>query len=65
MNQAKREALELIRSMPEDATTADILAELFFKEQVDRGLRDAAEGRVISHQDLKERVVEWRKSAGR
>jgi predicted transcriptional regulator len=65
MNQAKREALELIRSMPEDATTADILAELFFQEQVDRGLRDAAEGRVISHQDLKERVVEWRKSAGR
>ena len=65
MSQAKEEALELIRRMPDTATTADILEELYFKEQVERGLRDVVEGRTISHQELKERLAQWRKSAGR
>lgn len=65
MRQAKEEALELIRKLPDTVTTADILSELYFKDQVDRGLQDVAEGRVISHQELKERLVQWRRSAGR
>ena len=62
---AKKEALALIDKLPDDATTQDIMAELYFKEQVDRGLRDAVEGRVVSHEELKMRVARWRKSAGR
>ena len=65
MGIAKREALEMIERLPEAATTADILDELYFKEQVERGLRDVVEGRVISHNELKERLAQWRKSAGR
>jgi predicted transcriptional regulator len=65
MSQAKEDALELIRRLPDDVTTADILDELYFKEQVDRGLRDAAEGRTITHEELKDRVARWRRSAGR
>ena len=65
MSQAREEALEIIRKMPETATTADILDELYFKEQVDRGLRDVVEGRLITHQELKERFARWRRSAGR
>lgn len=61
----KQEAIELIQKLPETATTADILEELYFKEQVDRGLRDVVEGRVMSHKELKERLAQWRKSAGR
>lgn len=33
MSQAKEEALELIRRLPEDATLNDLLDELYFKEQ--------------------------------
>jgi predicted transcriptional regulator len=62
---AKREALALIDKLPDNATTEDITAELYFKEQVDRGLRDVAAGRVLSHEELKKRVARWRKSAGR
>lgn len=62
---AKKEALALIDKLPDDATTEDIMAELYFKEQVDRGLRDVAAGRVVSHEELKKRVARWRKSAGR
>ena len=62
---AKKEALDLIDKLPDDATTQDIMAELHFKEQIDRGLRDVAEGRVFSHEELEKRVARWRKSAGR
>ncbi len=65
MKQEKKAALELIRRLPEDVTTADILEELYFKAQVDKGLRDVAEGRVISHEVLKKRMAKWRKSVGR
>ncbi len=65
MNQEKHDVLELIRRLPDDVTTADIMEELYFKQQVDKGLQDVTEGRVLSHEELKQRVARWRKSAGR
>ncbi len=65
MGKEKAEALELIRKLPDEVTTDAIVEELYFKRQVDKGLRDVAEGRVLSHQELKERMGRWRKSAGR
>ena len=65
MGQEKREAMELIRKLPDNVTTDAIMEELYFKQQVDKGLRDVAEGRVLTHQELKERLARWRKSAGR
>ena len=64
MSQAKEEAIALIRQLPDSVTTAEILEDLLFKMQVERGLRDVEEGRVISHADLKVRVGQWRRSAG-
>ncbi len=65
MGPAKKEAIDLIQRLPDEATLADIIEELFFKQQVDQGLQDVAEGRVITHQEFKERLGRWRKSAGR
>lgn len=65
MSQAKHEIIELIRRLPDDVTTADIMEELYFKQQVDKGLQDVAEGRVLSHEELRQRVARWRTSAGR
>jgi predicted transcriptional regulator len=65
MGKEKAEALELIRKLPEEVSTETIMEELYFKRQIDKGLQDVAEGRVISHQELKERMAQWRKSAGR
>lgn len=64
MGKEKAEALELIRRLPEEVTTEAIMEELYFKQQVDKGLQDVAEGRVLTHQELKERITRWRKSAG-
>ena len=61
----KQEALRLIQGLADDCSTDDILAELFFKKQVDAGLRDVAEGRVVTHDELRARIAKWRDSAGR
>ena len=65
MEKAKAEALELIKKLPDYLTTGAIMEELFFKQQVEKGLQDVAEGRVLTHEEMKERIVRWRKSAGR
>ena len=65
MGKEKKEALDLIQKLPDDVTTDAIMEELYFKRQIDKGLRDVAEGRVLTHQELKERVARWRKSTGR
>ncbi len=62
---AKEEALKIIEGLPDDCSTDDILAELFFKKQVDAGLIDVAEGRVVSHDELKARIAKWRSSVVR
>ncbi len=61
----KQEALKIIQELPDDCSTDDILAELFFKKQVDAGLKDIAEGRTITHEELKARIAQWRSSVGR
>lgn len=44
----KQEALKIIQALPDDCSTDDILAELYFKKQVDTGLKDIAEGRTLT-----------------
>ncbi len=65
MASEKDEILEFIRRLPDHVTTVDVLEELYFKQQVEKGLTDIAEGRVISHEELKQRIAKWRESAGR
>ena len=65
MGKEKAEALELIKKLPDDVTTSTIMDELFFKQQVDKGLQDIQKGSVLTHEELKERIARWRKSSGR
>lgn len=65
MAKAKAEALELIKKLPDDVTTGAIMEELFFKQQVEKGLQDVAEGRVLTHDELKDKIARWGKSADR
>ena len=60
MSKAKQVAVDLIERMPEGSTTADIMVELYFKEQIDKGLKDVTAGQVFSHELLKERHAAWR-----
>ena len=62
---SRDEIIKLIERLPVNATEADVMEELYFRLQVEKGAKDAAEGRVISHAELKNRIAAWRRSAGR
>jgi predicted transcriptional regulator len=58
----KELALQAIDRLPDSATLEDIMAELYFRQKVERGLKDLEEGRVISHEDARRRLVQWLKA---
>jgi hypothetical protein len=52
----KQQAIEVIEHSPDDVTTDDIRAELYFKAQVDAGLSQLAKGVVLAHKDVEQRM---------
>jgi len=61
MSTAKNIIKQILESQPEDSTYDEILRELAFKSMVNRGMADAANGNVISNEDMKERIKGWQK----
>lgn len=59
----KRAAIELIERLPDAVSVEDIIEELYFKLQIDEGMRDVVDGRTLSQSELRERMQAWRKSA--
>ena len=53
MSTVKEEARKVIENLPENVTWADIVYELYVREKIAAGLRDAEEGRVISHDQMR------------
>jgi len=45
----------MIEELPEDITVSDIMAELYFRQNVDEGLKELAEGKGISHEEAKKK----------
>jgi len=56
---AKQAVVDMIERLPDDASVEDIMAELYFRQKVDEGLRqlDASEG--IDHEETKRRLGKW------
>jgi hypothetical protein len=50
---SKAEVKALLERLPDDCTIEDILYHLYVLQQVELGLSDAAAGRVMSHEDVK------------
>ena len=63
--QIKQAALKIIESMPDDASLEDIMYELYFRQRVDRGLKEVDEDQTVSHDEVRRSVAEWLRSAGR
>ncbi len=57
MQNAKDAARQIINNLPEQATWDDIMYELYVKQKIEAGLKAADEGRTVSHQDAKERLL--------
>ena len=64
MSIIKKEAKKLIDKLPEQATWDDIMYEFYVKKKLAVALKAAEEGRVISHKEVKKRLLSKWKSNG-
>ncbi len=48
----KDEVIKMIQNMPEETSVEDIMAELYFRYQVDEGLKQLDEGQGIPHEEV-------------
>ena len=56
MTVIKENVIQMIQSMPEDISLEDIMAELYFRYQVDEGLRQLDQGEGIPHDEVEKRL---------
>ncbi len=61
---AKKQAIKVIKSLPDDCTIEDIQYHLYVLEKVERGIRAIDEGRVVPQEEVEKRVRKWLKSSG-
>jgi len=57
----KDQVIQLVTALPNDVTVDDIIEELYFKIQVDEGLKELDEGKGIPHDKVKDRMSKWLK----
>ncbi len=57
MPSAKKQALEMIRKLPEKVTWDDIMYEIYVRKKIARGIKAADEGKVVSHEEVKKRFL--------
>lgn len=57
----KESVKDLIDRLPEDSNYEDIIAEIYFKQQVEQGLQELDSGKAISHEEVKTRLEKWLK----
>jgi hypothetical protein len=55
----KQEVLEMIERLPDEASLEDIMAELYFRMQVDAGLAELESGKGLSQEAMEKKVSEW------
>jgi len=59
MSIVKERLTEVIQNQPEDASYDEIIRELAFENMVERGLEDVRQGRVISNNEMEQRIKTW------
>lgn len=59
MTKLKEQVIRIVKGLPEDATIDDVMAELYFKMQVDAGLKELDDGKAIPHAAVEKRMSRW------
>lgn len=57
MSTAKDNARRIIEQLPDQATWDDIMYELYVKQKIEAGIGAADDGRVLSHEEAKRRLL--------
>jgi hypothetical protein len=59
MESTKARVLQIVESMPSDASFDDIMAHIYFKMEVEAGLKELEDGKGVPHARVKERMAKW------
>lgn len=59
MVRIKQEVLAMIERLPDEASLDEIMAQLYFRMQVDAGLAELDAGRGIPHEEVERRASKW------
>jgi len=57
--QTKQQILRAIEGLPEGASVEDALDRLYLLYKIERGLRQADAGELISQEDARKRMSKW------
>ncbi len=61
MQTAKREVSHLLKQLPKDCTLEDVQYHLYVMQKIQKGLRDAKEGRVYTQDEVEKKMAKWLK----
>lgn len=59
MAETKQQVIKMIQDLPNNISVEDIMAELYFRLQVDAGLKELDEGKGIPHEEVEKRISKW------
>ena len=60
----KQAVLDLLEKLPEDCTIDDIQYHLYLLQTIERGRQDIAQGRKLSHEEVKRELrAKWQSNA--
>ena len=57
--ETKQQMLKVIEELPDDAGVEDALDRLYLLYKVEKGLRQADRGELISPEDVRQRMARW------
>jgi len=59
MQTAKQEVSNLLNRLPDDCTLEDVQYHLYVLQKIERGLKDAVEGRVYTQEEVEKMMSKW------
>jgi len=59
MKTAKEEVRRMLEQIPDDASFEDIQYHIYVREKIERGLKDIEEGRLLSQEEVEQRMSKW------
>jgi predicted transcriptional regulator len=59
MQTAKQEVADLLKRLPDDCTLEDVQYHLYILQKIERGLKDAEEGRVYTQKEVEKMMAKW------
>jgi predicted transcriptional regulator len=59
MPTAKEELRRMLETLPDDATWEDMQYSIYVRERIERGRREADDGKVIDQEEVEHRMKRW------